>query len=138
MAVEDILRNIKKFTPIGDSKEALAERFTDVFQGLLSKAITDMESGKLQVSNMTELQRVYTMWKEVTDYQSILDDRNNATGTLPAISSRGLQAMDKSGVEDNTKHLEEMTDEESMSFIMQMMSAQNKDNVDEMRGTDEY
>ena len=74
------------------------------------------------------------MWKEVVDYQSIIEGQNNAQGVLPAITARGTVALDKAGLTEDTSNLEEMSDEDMTKVIMGMMQASNLDNVDEMKG----
>lgn len=134
MAINELRRNVEKNKPLGKTTEELAPRFTSAFQSLLTKAITDIESGRLSIDNFTELQRVYMMWKEVVDYQSIIDGQNNAKGVLPAITTRGTVALDKAGLTEDTSNLEDMSDEDMTKVIMGMMQAANLDNVDEMKG----
>lgn len=134
MAIEELRRNVEKNKPLGKTTEELAPRFTSAFQSLLTKAITDIESGRLSIDNFTELQRVYMMWKEVVDYQSIIEGQSSAQGVLPAITTRGSIALDKAGLTEDTSNLEEMSDEDMTKVIMGMMQASNLDNVDEMKG----
>ena len=134
MAIDELRRNVEKNKPLGKTTEELAPRFTSAFQSLLTKAITDIESGRLSIDNFTELQRVYMMWKEVVDYQGIIDGQSNAQGVLPAITTRGTVALDKAGLTEDTSNLEDMSDEDMTKVIMGMMQASNLDNVDEMKG----
>lgn len=137
MPVEDLRRTVEKHKPLGNIQEELAPRFTGAFQSLLTKAITDIESGKLRVENFTELQRVYMMWKEVVDYQSIIDGQANTQGIIPALDTRTARVYEQAGIEDDTAHLEELDEEQMTNVIMNMLQASNQNNVDQMKGIGE-
>ena len=134
MPIADLRKTVEKRKPMGSTEDELAERFTGAFQSLLTKAITDIESGRLRVDNFTELQRVYMMWKEVTDYQYLLENQGNGEGTLPALNTRAASVIAKAGLDESTERLEDLDDDGMVNLIAGLMKADNLANVDEMRG----
>lgn len=136
MAVEELRRSVEKHKPLGNLQEELAPRFTGAFQSLLTKAITDIESGKLRIDNFTELQRVYMMWKEVVEYKDVMEGQANAQGVIPALNTRTARIYEVAGIEEDTAHLEELGEEEMTNVIMGMLQASNQTNVDQMKGLD--
>ena len=100
---------------------------------MLSVAITDIESGKLKAENLNEVQRLYMMWKEIVDYQEMMNSGGSGEGTLPELTSREVKVLDKAGIDtETTEHLEDMSDEEVQKFALGLMEASNQNNVDEM------
>lgn len=113
----------------------LAERFTDTFYNLLSKAMTDIDSGRIQVDNFNDLQRLYIIWKEIVDYRDIMDKGGaEGEGQLPELTSNETKALEQAGVEDNTEAIEDMSDEDIQKMALSLMEASNQNNVDEMNG----
>ena len=126
-------RKVERDKPLQETGAGLAERFTDVFYDMLSLALTDIQSGKMRIENIGDVQRLYAMWKEVIDYREMMDDRNSGQGQLPQLTSRDMKILDKSDIEEeNTDKLEDMSDEDMQKMVLGLMEASNQDNVDEM------
>lgn len=133
MSVADMRRKVEQDKPLAETGAGLAKRFTNVFYNMLSVAITDIESGKLKAENLNEVQRLYMMWKEIVDYQEMMNSGGSGEGTLPELTSREVKVLDKAGIDtETTERLEDMSDEEVQKFALGLMEASNQNNVDEM------
>ena len=63
---ENIQRGIKKRVSL--EKDDLAEQFTDIFSEALKTFMTKLNSGDIEVNSLTDMQRVFVMWQEITQY----------------------------------------------------------------------
>lgn len=99
MSVKD---EVEKIKGTGSSSiEAIAQEFNGVAGELLKNAVADIKSGKMPVRDVTDLEKVYRIFKDVNN---ITDSLNGAEGEgkLPELDS-GQEHIIEQRVKVNTK-----------------------------------
>lgn len=116
------------------SKQALAsdtvvEKFTEALTIALEKFLSRLNNGQIPIEDMTDLHRVYTMWKEIVEFNEMRN--SNTGGMLPEIRTSEIMALEESGIvseDGHTVDLSTKSDEEMEMLALNLMNAINKEN----------
>ena len=110
----------------------VADMFTEALTIALDKFLKKLNSGQLEVDNITDLQRVYIMWKEIVEFNELKAGSGSA---LPEIRSKELMVLEDSGIVDpnnGTVDLAEKSPQELEAMAYELMNAINNENAGEM------
>lgn len=128
---ENIQRGIKKRTTL--EKDDLAEQFTDIFSEALKTFMTKLNSGDIEVNSLTDMQRVFVMWQEITQYNEKMEaDSSGIAGALPQLSSKESAVVREANIlteDGESVDLTKKTPEEIQELGNQLISAMNNENA---------
>lgn len=114
--------------------DEVVERFTEALTVSLDKFLSRLNNGQIPIEDMTDLHRVYTMWKEIVEFNE-LREGGSGSGMLPEIKTSEIRALEDSGIvsdEGGTVNLEEKSQEELEQLAINLMNAVNMENEKEM------
>lgn len=126
----NIKREMVKQTPL--TQDVVADQFTAVFTMALGKFMDRLSTGHIEINDFVDLQRVYSMWRELNDFREGANSSGN--GALPEIRTAEIKALVDSGVvsDDGEKiNLEEKSQDELEAMALKMMNAINNENAGE-------
>lgn len=131
MSVSDnIQREVIKQMPINQNE--VAEQFTSVFTLALSKFMDRLATGRIEITDFVDLQRVYTMWVEITQYKELAGGGEG--GALPELRTTEVSALVESGVvseDGETVDLTTKSEDDLEEMARKMMNAVNNGNAGE-------
>ncbi|ADJ53113.1 hypothetical protein [Brochothrix phage ADU4] len=113
------------------SQAEVAQTFSDIASATLSKFLENMTAGKIEVTDLVDVQRIYVMWKEMVGYQDMLAG-GAGDGQLPEIKSGEMRALEEAGVigdEETLVNLEELSPEKIQAVADSIMQQHNDENA---------
>lgn len=125
--IESGIRNRKAL-----ASDNIVDQFTEALSIALDKFLKRLNSGQLEIDNITDLQRVYIMWKEIIEFNEM---KNGNNGALPEIKSNEIRALEEHGIlgEDATKiDLTSKSQEDMNRIALDLMNSINNKNAGDM------
>lgn len=99
MSVKDEVQKIKGSGSA--NVESIAHEFNGVAGDLLAQAVADIKSGKIQIRDTTDLEKVYRIYKDVNNITDGMSDEAG-TGALPELNA-GQEHVIEQRVKVNTQ-----------------------------------
>ena len=92
MSVKDEVQKIKGSGSA--NVESIAHEFNGVAGDLLAQAVADIKSGKIQIRDTTDLEKVYRIYKDVNNITDGMSDEAG-TGALPELNAGQEHAIEQ-------------------------------------------
>jgi len=92
MSVKDEVQKIKGSGSA--NVESIAHEFNGVAGDLLAQAVADIKSGKIQIRDTTDLEKVYHIYKDVNNITDGMSDEAG-TGALPELNAGQEHAIEQ-------------------------------------------
>ena len=99
MSVKDEVEKIKGSG--STNVESIAHEFNGVAGDLLAKAVQDIKSGKIEIRDTTDLEKIYRIYKDVNGLADGMSDEAG-TGALPELNA-GQEHVIEQRVKVNTQ-----------------------------------
>lgn len=120
--------------------EKLMRGYGNVLADLLSQSFNKVRSGDIKIEDANDIIRLFSIFKQVTDYDEVMDNRDKAaTGALPEVTTRQAKALgvtqelsDDGEVITEDRPIEELENEDLDALFNNLNTALNNDNVDKM------
>lgn len=120
--------------------EKLMRGYGNVLADLLSQSFNKVRSGDIKIEDANDIIRLFSIFKQVTDYDEVMDNRDKAaTGALPEVTTRQAKALgvtqelsDDGEVITEDRPVEELENEDLDALFNNLNTALNNDNVDKM------
>lgn len=114
---DEIRERVAKQKKERNSKDELANAFNNVSLTLLNRFIANVQSGTVEIDNVTDVARLFGIYKEINDIQT----GEEGTGVLPSMSPTQKKLFEEHQVlvtkesENEDEPLEEYIDLEALS-----------------------
>lgn len=120
--------------------EKLMRGYGNVLADLLSQSFNKVRAGDIKVEDANDIIRLFSIFKQVTDYDEVMDNRDKAaTGALPEVTTRQAKALgvtqelsDDGDIITEDRPIEELENEDLDALFNNLNTALNNDNVDKM------
>lgn len=126
MGVHDMKQALNtRFSSTTNEKELISQ-FTSASSYAMASFMKGMRDGTIRIENVSDMTRVYNMWKEVTSYAETLEG-SSASGALPEVSTKVKNIVNDAKSEGSS--LDDSSDEDIQDMAARLIAAQNDENI---------